>query len=114
MLDVSQSADAAIIRATGEIDGNSCTAFDEALRSDTVQHADIVIMDFENCVYVDASCLHILIAYQNRLNKRLRIVVKAGSSPARMFELGGIAHNFHLYESVAAAIGVKANAEASE
>ena len=109
MFDVSSDATATVIRVVGEIDLATCGILARTIDDASSQHASLVV-SFEDCTYVDSSCLGVLIRKRKRLGDALLIVAKPSSQVSRIFAIAGLAEALDIRPSLDAALAAIASA----
>ena len=80
---------AMLITASGELDMASAPLLRDSIDRDSVDHAELIVLDLAGVSFIDSSGLHALMALHDDLGERLRIV--ASPVCARLFELTGVA-----------------------
>jgi anti-anti-sigma factor len=104
MFHVRRSGDAAVVEITGEIDFSSSKPLGEILASADVVSATNVVVSLLECTYLDSSCIASLVGAQKRLEKRLAVVVRPGTIPAKILHLASLGTFFRLSDNLEAAL----------
>lgn len=88
-----------ILHVLGEIDLANAEEFQTAILEMAGGNGEAVI-DLTACTYTDSSGLRSLVAAHKALGDRLRVVIPKGGSVHRIFEITGLADQFHACENV--------------
>jgi len=78
----------AVLHVFGDVDRLSAPMLEAAI--DDVAGADLLIVNFAKCRYMDASGLTVLVRERKRLGARLQLLFKPASSPLRVMQVAGL------------------------
>ncbi len=104
MLEVSEIGDATIVHVRDEIDANSVVRVERLIRRIEVARSSRVLLSLEHCRHVDSTGLAMVLRVVERIGNRLGVVVPAGSTASRLFEITGLAKASFVFGSLEAAL----------
>jgi anti-anti-sigma factor len=108
MFEVIRGTETTIVNVRGEIDMSTCAPLKTTLGNPSLADAHRVVVSLVECTYMDSTCIAVLVAAQNALRNRLRIVIRPGSAPARILRVAGLLTFFTCVEAFDDTLGESA------
>ena len=92
---------------TGEVDASNVADVGVALRGLVTNQSSVLVVDLSSTTYLDSAGINLMFALGDELRARqltLKLVIKPGSSIARMLSITGLDKTYPTYPEVAEAL----------
>jgi anti-sigma B factor antagonist len=110
---ISESVDGAeILHVLGDLDLVSAPDFESKMVSG-VRIGKRLVVDLTRCAYIDSSALGALVRAQRVVGKRLRVVIREGTSVSRVFNITAMAKYFPVLYSLEDAMAENTDSQES-